>query len=263
MWRRMALVGIVVFIGLLGVVLAVSLVAGRRLPAAGPTAAPSGPQGAAPTPTPTATSCPAQAGDIDGMVACLPKGSFTWNPPDRMRIRDRVVVAARIGRGPSPVPTGEFPGGPPKTPGPVRVGAVMAVDLISDHPAALAVEPLDSLHREQRILLDPEMYGEWSWAVTANEVGTWPLRLKIYAHLEGEEVPVLDVTAKTVVRPVAEVMVEHNVGLELEIFLSSNWQWIVTTAVGAAGAVAAVLGLRARRARRVRSPHRRPPPRTR
>lgn len=162
-----------------------------------------------------------------------------------MRIGDRAVVIARIGKGTSPVPTGGIPS--PRPPEPVPVGTVMAVDLNSDNPAALKVEALDPEHRDQPILQIPgEMFAEWRWSVKANEVGTWHLTLKVYVHLQGENVPVKEVKVPTEVPPEVAVTVDQDPWRALGGFWSSNWQYFGTTVVAALGLLAAFLGLRAR-----------------
>jgi hypothetical protein len=124
----------------------------------------------------------------------------------------------------------------------------MALDLLSDDPAALIVVSLDPAHREQAVVqVRGDTFAEWSWAVTANEAGTWQLRLKVYAQLQGLNLPVKEVTAPTIVGTIADVTVRTDPWFELGRFVSGNWQWMVTTLLAAVGALTALAGLRARR----------------
>jgi hypothetical protein len=149
---------------------------------------------------------------------------------------------------------------------PVPVGLVMAVDLLSEIPSALAAEPLDPQHRSQLVVeLPGKRFAEWTWRVTANEVGTWRLRLKVNVHLEGQDVNVKDITEQTVVDPVAAVSIDPDPPHQLATFLASNWQWLSTTLL--APLAIAIWGLVRSRQRRPSArlrpgdPRRRPRPR--
>ncbi len=252
-WRRTLLIplGVLVVFGVIAS--ALGLFAVTVVPTSGRVPRPL--LAVVPSPGPLKPKCApgiatlAAEGDLETMTECLPAGSFIWNPPTRMKFGDRVVVTARVGRGPGPVPTQGISGAAPRPSETVKVSPVMAVDLITDAPSALRVEALDPQHREQPILhVTGETFAEWMWQVKANEVGVWHLTLKVYVHLQGENVPVKEVTAPTVVEPLVEVSVEHAPLTEVGNFWASNWQYVGTTLVAAVVALAALLALGNRQA---------------
>jgi hypothetical protein len=193
--------------------------------------------------------CPAVAGDLGALVACLPRGTFVWNPPAQMKVGDRATLTARIGAPGVPTPSVKAGVEGPGTPKAVSIPVTsqMAVDLFSDYPTGLGVDTPDPGHRQQPLLdAQGNLFAEWMWFLTAKQVGTWQLRVKAYVSLDGQNLQVKEITALTKVASTAKVTVDPNPPSQVWSFVTSNWQWLIGLIVPG-GFVTAVIVWLARR----------------
>jgi hypothetical protein len=108
----------------------------------------------------------------------------------------------------------------------IPISSLMAVDLTSDDESALAVTSLDSAHREQpTVQAAGRPFAEWQWKISANEPGTWRLRLHGYVVIDQQKIKVREVDFLT---RVDDVQVNFDLAVAVGRFFATYWQWLWT-----------------------------------